>query len=80
MNTWNGFWSGRGNHCFEMQIIVQVIVVYNRVVISQIEHNIRGTVNDSLIDPKLKYSRYKHYFQLTFVIDHFLFFDHCFVS
>ena len=51
MNTWNGFWSG--NHCFEMQIIVQVIVAFNQVDVSQIKLNIRGTVNDSLIDPKL---------------------------
>jgi len=80
MNTWNGFWSGLGYHCFEMQIIVQVVVVFNQFVVSQIKFIIRGTVNDSLIDPKLKYSSYKHYFLLTFLIDHFLFFDHRFVS
>ena len=80
MNTWNGFWSGRGNHCFEMQIIVQVIVVFNQVVVSQIQLNVRGVVSYSLIDPMLKCSSYKLYFQLTFLIDQFLFFDHWFVS
>ena len=66
MNTWNGFWSGLGNHCFQIQIIVQVIVVFNQVDVSQIKLNIRGTVNDSLIDPKLKCSSYKHYFYSHF--------------
>ena len=76
MNTWNGFWSG-----FEMQIIVQVIVVFNQVDVSQIKLNIRGTVNDSLIDSKLKcYKQLQALFLLTFLIDQFLFFDHHFVS